>query len=108
MNRTWRIERTSSRPEELYSVVNEKGEHSKVLLVYVPATKKNAQLLAAAPKMLAALKALTGYYLPNGPDGFVACVTPKSASNLTKRQRRQNTCWSKWDAALEAIAEAER
>jgi hypothetical protein len=58
----WRIQRTESRPEELYSVVQENNPHAKVvLLVYLPATKANASLIAAAPELLEACKKAIGY-----------------------------------------------
>lgn len=47
-----RIERTETKPEELYRVVSEENPHtgigSKVLMVYIPATKSNAALVASA------------------------------------------------------------
>jgi hypothetical protein len=48
-----RIQRTRARPEELYDVVQKRQpvRNRRVLSVYVPATKENATLFAAAPDL---------------------------------------------------------
>lgn len=37
--------------------------------------------------------------------GWISCVTPPAASELTPLQRRQNKCWSLWDQARRLLGE---
>lgn len=67
---------------------------------------EEAKLQARISRLETCLDDLVRYYVANlgTKSEFISCITPRSASSMTKVERKACPAWSKWDAARNALA----
>lgn len=63
------------------------------------------KLEAKCKAMEAALSTLVKMYVANlgTRHEFISCITPRHASAMSKRERKESETWAAWDAARAAL-----
>ncbi len=56
-----------------------------------------------------AMERLVKLYVANRGAGqtreFISCITPQHAASMTKKARRESTCWNAWDTARKLLGD---